>query len=241
MKKCPQCAQVYGDDLNFCLNDGATLVGDVFTTQSETPTVVAGGFSVPTSTSTANTPPPTQIYQVPLPVSEVTPTRSKAWIFLAVLAVIILFGGIGLAGFLYVSLNGGLTAQTATNTTPVPTATPAPTKSPESTPDELQKEREKLAKEKEKLEKEKKALEQQKHDELLEEALNDGPQTATIIDPPTNIRVEPNGAVICVIRSKQQIEILGSTEVADKNGVWFFTDACGREGVVHSTQIRFNQ
>ena len=35
------------------------------------------------------------------------------------------------------------------------------------------------------------------------------------------------------------VNILGTTNVRDSNGTWYYTDACGRQGVVHSTQIRF--
>ena len=34
MKKCPQCSSVYGDDVQFCLNDGTPLVEENFTLPS---------------------------------------------------------------------------------------------------------------------------------------------------------------------------------------------------------------
>jgi len=64
--------------------------------------------------------------------------------------------------------------------------------------------------------------------------------TATVIDPPSNIRATPNGTVLCVVRQRgTTINILGSTGVSDNNGTWYYTDACGRQGVIHSSQIRF--
>ncbi len=34
MKKCPQCSTVYGDDIQFCLNDGTPLIAENFTLPS---------------------------------------------------------------------------------------------------------------------------------------------------------------------------------------------------------------
>ncbi|MBD2607180.1 SH3 domain-containing protein [Scytonema hofmannii FACHB-248] len=57
-------------------------------------------------------------------------------------------------------------------------------------------------------------------------------QSAVVIDPPSNVRVKPNGAIICAIRSQAAIAIYDY-----KNG-WYKTDACGRSGFIHQSQIR---
>ncbi len=56
---------------------------------------------------------------------------------------------------------------------------------------------------------------------------------ATVFDPPSNVRVSPNGAVLCSIPNRRTINVYGST------GSWYYTDACGDMGVIHSSQIRF--
>ncbi len=56
---------------------------------------------------------------------------------------------------------------------------------------------------------------------------------AFVFDPPSNIRTEPDGSVLCSITTPTTINIYGSL------GSWYYTDACGETGVVHSSQIRF--
>ncbi|WP_432810500.1 hypothetical protein [Pantanalinema sp. GBBB05] len=58
-------------------------------------------------------------------------------------------------------------------------------------------------------------------------------RVATVFDPPSNIRSSPNGSVLCRINTPTSIYIYGSI------GDWYYTDACGEMGVIHSTQIRF--
>lgn len=60
---------------------------------------------------------------------------------------------------------------------------------------------------------------------------------ALVHTPPTNIRESPGGKVICVIREEKLINVNGSTNITDEDGEWIRTDACGRPGVVHSSQI----
>ncbi|MCU0237861.1 MAG: hypothetical protein MUC29_00335 [Pyrinomonadaceae bacterium] len=60
---------------------------------------------------------------------------------------------------------------------------------------------------------------------------------ALVHTPPTNIRESPAGKVICVIREKKVIMVSGSTNITDDNGEWIRTNACGKSGVVHSSQI----
>jgi hypothetical protein len=57
--------------------------------------------------------------------------------------------------------------------------------------------------------------------------------TAVVFDPPSNVRVSPNGGVLCAVRQRTSINLYGST------GDWYYTDACGEMGVIHSSQIRF--
>jgi hypothetical protein len=61
----------------------------------------------------------------------------------------------------------------------------------------------------------------------------DTTRSALVFDPPSNVRVSPNGAVLCSIRDRTTINVYGST------GSWYYTDACGDMGVIHSSQIRF--
>jgi hypothetical protein len=59
---------------------------------------------------------------------------------------------------------------------------------------------------------------------------------ATVIDPPSNIRVTPSAAsgIICSVGVKRPISILGS------QGNWYKTDICGgRLGYIHRSQIKF--
>lgn len=60
---------------------------------------------------------------------------------------------------------------------------------------------------------------------------------ALVNAPPSNVRESPAGKVICVIREKKTIMLQGSTNITDDDGEWIRTDACGKSGVIHSTQI----
>lgn len=60
---------------------------------------------------------------------------------------------------------------------------------------------------------------------------------ALVHTPPSNVRESPAGKVICVIREKKTIMIQGSTNITDEDGEWLRTNACGKPGVIHSTQI----
>lgn len=57
--------------------------------------------------------------------------------------------------------------------------------------------------------------------------------TAFVFDPPSNVRVSPNGNLLCVVKSPQTIDLYG------RNGEWYYTDVCGSMGVIHSSQLRF--
>ncbi|MBW4694692.1 MAG: hypothetical protein KME27_23325 [Lyngbya sp. HA4199-MV5] len=58
-------------------------------------------------------------------------------------------------------------------------------------------------------------------------------RVAVVFDPPSNIRVSPNGAILCKIQKISSINIFNS------NGEWYYTDYCGNIGVIHSSQIKF--
>lgn len=60
---------------------------------------------------------------------------------------------------------------------------------------------------------------------------------AVVHTPPSNVRESPGGKVICVIREKKMIQVQGSTNITDDDGEWIRTNACGKSGVIHSTQI----
>ncbi|MEO0769845.1 MAG: hypothetical protein AAFY72_10500 [Cyanobacteria bacterium J06649_4] len=59
-------------------------------------------------------------------------------------------------------------------------------------------------------------------------------RTALVYDPSSNVRATPNGQIICSIDTVAYINILG------RLGDWYDTDACGRMGVIHSSQISFD-
>lgn len=54
-----------------------------------------------------------------------------------------------------------------------------------------------------------------------------------VFDPPSNVRVSPNGAILCSVRSRRSINLLG------RQGAWYITDVCGERGYIHQGQIRF--
>jgi serine/threonine protein kinase, bacterial len=56
---------------------------------------------------------------------------------------------------------------------------------------------------------------------------------ATVFDPPSNVRVVPNGEILCTIRESRTIQTYGIS------GSWYKTDACGKVGFIHADQLRF--
>ena len=61
--------------------------------------------------------------------------------------------------------------------------------------------------------------------------------TSQLLSPPTNIRATPNGKILCVAKKQGGIKIYGSTGVYDDNGEWYYTNYCGRMGVIHGSQF----
>ncbi len=69
---------------------------------------------------------------------------------------------------------------------------------------------------------------------------NGSPLKALLFDPPSNIRIKPNGSIICTIENSETINII-YRGFGNGNESWYYTDACGRNtiGVIHESQIRF--
>lgn len=61
---------------------------------------------------------------------------------------------------------------------------------------------------------------------------------ALVFAPPSNIRTVPNGKVLCAINTRKAITTYGSIPYGDEAG-WFYTDACGKLGVIHASQLKF--
>jgi len=59
------------------------------------------------------------------------------------------------------------------------------------------------------------------------------PGIAIVHDPPSNVRVTPNGAFLCTIVAKRTIR------VGQPRADWYPTAACGRAGFIHSSQLQF--
>lgn len=56
---------------------------------------------------------------------------------------------------------------------------------------------------------------------------------AVIYAPPSNVRVTPNGSILCNIKRVTTINTYGY------NNGWYSTDICGGQGYIHESQIRF--
>lgn len=65
-----------------------------------------------------------------------------------------------------------------------------------------------------------------------------GGRRATVFDPPSNVRNQPNGKIVCTITTRRQINVY---RYYDASYQWISTDACGPNtyGVIHVSQIRF--
>ena len=229
MKKCPQCEQIYSDEMNFCLSDGATLVSSSNSFTSETPTVFRGANFAPPDSAVTTEPKKSNTLLIVL---------LGGFFALAVVGAII---GLLIYGFsnsakkdLNIAANNANSADK-----PDKNATAEQKNDNDNLAENLKQQQSKLEKEKQKLADERKILEAKKK-EAAQISPNSNTETATITDPPTNIRSTPNGAIICVIKQRgASVNILGSTGIRDNNGTWYYTDACGRQGVIHSSQIRF--
>lgn len=237
MKKCLQCDQVYGDDTNFCLSDGSTLVpaSDSFSSQSETPTVFRGA------------PPPTVFsnsqFTQPISYQPPAPAPQKSHTLLIALVVgffALIIGGtvVGLAVY-FLSNPGGKDGNVAT----LSNSNDKSNKSTEQKSDNSNlaqnSKQDKSDKDKQNKNLDIKKVTPTPTPTPIPTPTPNSTRTATVIDPPTNIRLSPNGTILCVVKQRTTVNITGSTNVSDNNGTWYYTDACGRTGVIHSSQIRF--
>ena len=57
-------------------------------------------------------------------------------------------------------------------------------------------------------------------------------EMAVVFSPPSNVRATPNGVILCTLEATGNLSVFGST------GNWYYTNACGPFGVIHSSQIR---
>ena len=238
MKKCLQCEQVYGDETNFCLSDGSTLVSvsGSFSSHAEAPTVYSGS---PAPTSYGNAP-----FVPPVSAAPAESSGSKTFLIAAAVGFFaLLFGGAIVGLVMYGIFNAGSSnvANVSKSNDQSNQNTPSAQKSGNDNPAQnLKQQQEKIERDKKRLEDERKALDAKKKEAAQKTPPVSTATTATVIDPPSNVRASPNGAIICVARTRGTvINILGPTGVSDNNGVWYYTDYCGREGVIHSSQIRF--
>ena len=58
-------------------------------------------------------------------------------------------------------------------------------------------------------------------------------ELAVVVAPPSNVRTSPDGPILCTLEQEGNLSTYGSTDS------WYYTDACGSFGVIHSSQIRF--
>jgi hypothetical protein len=61
---------------------------------------------------------------------------------------------------------------------------------------------------------------------------------AQVIDPPLNIRrgADTNSDIICSLKTRKSIMTYGAHAL---HRDWFYTDACGKVGLIHVSQIKF--
>jgi hypothetical protein len=59
-------------------------------------------------------------------------------------------------------------------------------------------------------------------------------KTPRVFAPPSNVRALPDGKVLCTIQQGIRINTYGAYEKGD----WLYTNACGKLGVIHSSQVR---
>lgn len=229
MKRCLQCNQFFDDETNFCLSDGSALVsasGSFHPSSGEMPTVASSIPFIP-------------------PLSAAAPPAGNGVNMLLVAAVVglllLLVGG-GIAGL--VIYNNSSNAKKDSPNAKTESTVNASKTVENSNDDKLAAEKEKLkeqqdklAEERQKLENERKSLEEKKKETPKPTATPKSGNAALVFNPPSNVRAAPNGTIICVIRNKETINVFGTTSAPD--GIWYYTDACGRTGVIHAGQLRF--
>ncbi|HLM02285.1 MAG TPA: hypothetical protein VK400_14635 [Pyrinomonadaceae bacterium] len=231
MKRCLRCNRTFSDENSFCLIDGSSPIFD------------APAAEIPTIVSAAPTQPFIRQQTVPPPA---TRTGNSALIYLALgFLALLLLGGGGVALIMFMQ-NSSPVPSAAKNETGVKASPNAEQKSTRNEIDEekenLKAEQARLERERQKLADERRALENKKKEALADTAPNTAPRTsnsgaAIVFAPPSNVRESPGGAILCAVRKRATINILGSTYAPD--GVWYYTDVCGRTGVIHSGQVKF--
>ncbi len=153
MKKCPQCAAVYNDDMSFCLNDGATLTmtaesnlpQTMFNPETRTtmqnqappPTVFGGISPPPTEPPVFNQPPqfgqqqqfnqPPQFTQPQWGAQASTPPPKNSYGGIVVLGILLLLGLVGIGGGLMIFMFSSSSSSPVVYQTATPTLTPAKT------------------------------------------------------------------------------------------------------------------
>jgi hypothetical protein len=59
-------------------------------------------------------------------------------------------------------------------------------------------------------------------------------QSATVIDPPSNVRAQPNGEILCSLTEQTEVQLSG------QQGDWYRTDICGPIGFIHRSQVKLS-
>lgn len=54
-----------------------------------------------------------------------------------------------------------------------------------------------------------------------------------IFSPPSNVRIGPNDRILCTLSRQTTITTYGQYNDSD----WFYTDTCGKLGLIHSSQL----
>lgn len=68
-------------------------------------------------------------------------------------------------------------------------------------------------------------------------SFNPGTSIAVVFNPPSNVRIRPNGEILCNVREFQAIQL--QVEMTSERE-WYPTNVCGRPGFIHKSQVRFN-
>ena len=229
MKRCPNCSQVFDDDNDYCLEDGTLLVHDsgrrpfgTFQSSGEMPTQVV------------NRPHATNPQLIDQPVSVRGGSKTPQILILGVI-LLLAMTAVGFAVAFFVSSTKTEVANANSNVNSQSQQDEEKRKIDEQKA-QLEAENIRLAEERKRLESEKQKVAQQRQ--------SSGPlppsTSAMIIDPPTNIRATPNGKIICVIPTRTVVGIVNTPSIADKNGVWYRTTACGGAAFGHSRQGSFH-
>ncbi len=215
MKRCPRCNREFVDEIDFCFDDGTPLLSNASTQE----TVV-----LPTS--------PAMPDYAPAAAHQTTAQKPPYAILGIIFVLTIAAVGFGVAYFVSSQEKEIASPNKASNTT-------SPQDEDKKKLDEeksrLDADNTRLAEERKRLDAERQKVEKQK------QASGSLPPstTAWTVDPPTNIRATPNGAIRCVISTPSMITIINTPSIPSKTGAWYRTTACGGSDVVHSNQVSF--